>query len=108
LVCPWNRFASDAKLADFAIRNNLETPHLLDLFGWTEEQFLKNLEGSPMRRMGFERWQRNIAIALGNAPNSKEITMALTEKVTTASEMVKEHIAWALQRQNSSIQPKAT
>ncbi len=108
LVCPWNRFASDAELADFAIRNNLEAPHLLDLFAWTEKQFLKKLEGSPMRRMGFERWQRNIAIALGNAPASQEIRTALSGKYQVSSEMVKEHIDWALQRQKPSIQPKAT
>ena len=98
LVCPWNRFASDAEQADFAIRNNLDSAQLLTLFAWTEVEFLKNMEGSPIRRIGFERWQRNITIALGNAPPSPIIIDALEEKYTSSSEIVQEHINWALQR----------
>jgi epoxyqueuosine reductase len=98
LVCPWNSFATDAQQADFAIRNNLDSAKLLTLFAWTEIEFLKKLEGSPIRRIGFERWQRNIAIALGNAPSSSMIIEALEEKMELSTEIVKEHIAWALQR----------
>lgn len=98
LVCPWNRFAVDTRETDFAIRNNLDSAGLLTLFGWTEVEFLKNLEGSPIRRIGFQRWQRNIAIALGNAPASPQIIAALKEKYESATELVREHINWALQR----------
>ncbi len=98
LVCPWNRFATDAEQADFAIRNNLDSAQLLTLFAWTETEFLKKLEGSPIRRIGFERWQRNISIALGNAPPSPMIIKALEEKHTSSSQVVQEHINWALQR----------
>jgi len=98
LICPWNRFARDADQADFAIRNNLDSAQLLTLFAWTETEFLKKMEGSPIRRIGFERWQRNIAIALGNAPTSPIIIDALEEKYLSSSDIVKEHIRWALQR----------
>jgi len=98
LVCPWNRFSQDATLPDFAIRNQLDAPNLLSLFAWSETEFLKKMEGSPIRRMGYERWQRNIAIALGNAPDSPEIKKALIDKRATSSVMVQEHIDWALNR----------
>jgi len=98
LICPWNRFAVDTNELDFSTRNNLDSASLLTLFAWSEEAFLKNLEGSPIRRIGFERWQRNIAIALGNAPSSEKIIDALTSKYEVSSEMVREHISWALQR----------
>ncbi len=98
LICPWNRFATDAEQADFAIRDNLDSAQLLTLFAWTETEFLKKMEGSPIRRIGFERWQRNISIALGNAPSSPMIISALKEKYQLSSDIVKEHIDWALQR----------
>jgi len=98
LVCPWNRFAKDADQDDFSIRNKLDSAGLLTLFNWTEVEFLKNMEGSPIRRIGFERWQRNIAIALGNAPKSPIITNTLQEKYQHSSEVVREHINWALKR----------
>lgn len=98
LTCPWNRFATDAEQADFAIRNNLDSASLLRLFAWTETEFLKKMEGSPIRRIGFERWQRNIAIALGNAPSSPMAIQALEEKTASSTQIVKEHIDWALQR----------
>jgi len=96
LVCPWNRFAQTAKQADFAIRNQLDSASLLRLFAWTEEEFLKKMEGSPIRRIGYERWQRNIAIALGNAPSSPIIEQALNEKYPSSTLLVREHINWAL------------
>ncbi|WP_299870733.1 tRNA epoxyqueuosine(34) reductase QueG [uncultured Cocleimonas sp.] len=98
LICPWNRFAVDTKESDFSTRNNLDSASLLSLFAWSEEVFLKNLEGSAIRRIGYERWQRNIAIALGNAPSSKKIITALNAKYEVSSEMVREHISWSLQR----------
>ncbi len=102
LVCPWNRFAQTADMADFAIRKQLDTAPLLRLFKWSEEQFLKNMEGSPIRRIGFERWQRNIAVALGNAPVNPIIKQALNQKYHSSSELVREHIDWAVKRQNKS------
>ena len=98
LICPWNRFACDANQADFSIRNNLDSAELLTLFAWSETEFLKNMEGSPIRRIGFERWQRNIATALGNAPASPIIIEALEAKYDSSSKVVQEHIDWALQR----------
>ena len=98
LVCPWNRFAVDTPESDFEIRNNLDTVSLLSLFAWTENEFLQNLEGTAIRRIGYQRWQRNIAIALGNAPPSSDIITALEEKYESASELVQEHISWSLQR----------
>ncbi len=103
LVCPWNRFAVKTEEADFEIRNNLDATSLLKLFAWTENEFLQKLEGSAIRRIGFERWQRNIAIALGNAPSSFALIEALTEKYKTASDMVREHISWALAQHNVKI-----
>ncbi len=102
LICPWNRFAVSTDETDFEIRNNLDAVSLLSLFAWTEEEFLKKLEGTAIRRIGIERWQRNIAIALGNAPSSSHIIRALTEKYETSSEMVREHIAWALKQQKAN------
>ena len=100
LICPWNRFAKDAAQIDFSIRDNLDTATLLSLFEWSEEKFLKKMEGSPIRRIGYERWQRNIATALGNAPSSQIIKEVLNKKRHTSTELVREHIDWALQRQN--------
>jgi len=103
LVCPWNRFAVATEEADFTIRNNLDTSHLLTLFAWKEDEFLSRMQGSAIRRIGFQRWQRNIAIALGNAPTSKNITHALREKYQISTEMVREHIAWALKEHGITI-----
>lgn len=96
LICPWNRFSQQSELEDFAIRENLNTARLLDLFTWTEQEFLGRLEGSAIRRIGWDRWQRNIAIALGNAPNSNIIVTALKQQLLYSSGWVKEHIIWAL------------
>lgn len=97
-VCPWNRFAQTSMEQDFLPRQGLDRATLLELFAWTEEEFLRKTEGSAIRRIGYDRWSRNIAVALGNAPSSPEIVRALKEK-ETGSELVKEHIEWALQRQ---------
>jgi epoxyqueuosine reductase len=99
LICPWNRFANVSKQADFAIRNKLDHTHLLELFAWTEKEFLLKLQGSPLRRMGYERWLRNIAVALGNSPSNSLIINALGRKKEICNEIVKEHIDWALEQQ---------
>jgi len=99
LVCPWNRFASASGEPDFKPRHGLDSIELLELFSWTEQQFLDNTAGSAIRRIGYQCWQRNIAVALGNAPYNPQIIAALQEKLTSSSEMVQEHINWSLQRQ---------
>jgi epoxyqueuosine reductase len=99
LVCPWNRFARQTECPDFAPRHQLDDIDLLSLFDWSETEFLSATEGSAIRRIGHQCWQRNIAIALGNAPYNEAICDALNAKLKHASELVKEHILWALQQQ---------
>jgi epoxyqueuosine reductase len=98
LVCPWNNFAQTAALPDFEVRDGLDGARLADLFRWSEEQFLSRTEGSAIRRIGHERWLRNIAVALGNAPGSQEVLAALEEKRDHPSGLVREHVAWAISR----------
>jgi epoxyqueuosine reductase len=98
LVCPWNRFAQPTPEPDFAPRHGLDAPELIELFSWTEEEFLKYTEGSAIRRIGYECWLRNIAVALGNAPKSETIIAALNVRSDHPSELVREHVAWALAR----------
>lgn len=98
LVCPWNKFAEVSSEADFQPRNDLDSASLLSLFAWDEDTFLRRTEGSPIRRIGYDCWQRNIAVALGNAPQSAEIQSALTQRRAEASPMVQEHIDWALKQ----------
>ncbi len=98
LVCPWNKYAKLALERDFAVRNGLDDASLVDLFAWTEEEFNRRFEGSPIRRIGHERWLRNIAVALGNAPTSGEVVAALQRRREHPSEMVRAHVAWALER----------
>ncbi len=100
LICPWNRFAQPSAEQDYSPRNDLDAPQLLSLFAWDEDTFLKRTEGSPLRRMGHQRWLRNIAVALGNAPADETVVMALEEKMKTASELLQEHLHWALLMQN--------
>lgn len=95
LVCPWNRFAVSGDPA-FAPRHGLDQASLLALYAWTEAEFLNRLEGSPIRRIGYERWLRNITVALGNTRPTPAIIDALTHKKTHASALVKTHIEWAL------------
>jgi len=99
LICPWNKFAVASNEDDFRPRKDLHSPQLLELFTWSEESFLKRTEGSPIRRIGHERWLRNIAVALGNAPYSEQIVTALEQKREVVTELVQEHIDWALQQQ---------
>lgn len=97
LICPWNRFARLSTEVDFNPRHNLDAQHLIELFNWSEVAFLNKTEGSAIRRIGYEQWLRNIAIALGNAPASEPIKHALTSKLSYPSELVKEHVLWSLQ-----------
>ncbi|WP_031432804.1 tRNA epoxyqueuosine(34) reductase QueG [Methylomarinum vadi] len=99
LICPWNRFARLSKEKDFNPRHNLDKIQLLELFDWNEEEFLRKTEGSAIRRIGHERWLRNIAVALGNS-NSRDVTItqALSRRLHHPSELVREHAQWALAR----------
>lgn len=102
MVCPWNKFAQPTREPDFAVRHGLDRASLVDLFAWDEPTFLRRTEGSPIRRIGHERWLRNIAVALGNAPASPAIIDALRARSNDPSPLVREHVAWALSRHNSS------
>ncbi len=97
-VCPWNRFARVSAEPDFAPRHGLDAPQLIALFAWSEAEFLKKTEGSAIRRIGYECWLRNIAVALGNAPKSDAIVGALQARADHASALVREHVQWALTR----------
>ncbi len=96
LVCPWNRCAPASDVADFAPRHGLDRARLVDLFAWSEAEFLRNTEGSPLRRLGHARWLRNLAVALGNAPPSAQARHWLQIRCRHDCEWVREHSAWAL------------
>jgi epoxyqueuosine reductase len=98
LVCPWNKFARTAAHPDFKVRNALDATQLAVLFGWSESEFEERMRGTAIYRIGYERWSRNIAVALGNAPNSPEVLAALHRRQDDASELVREHVEWALER----------
>lgn len=98
LFCPWNRYAANSSEADFEPRGTLAGASLIELFAWTEAEFLSNTEGSAIRRISYEQWQRNLAVALGNGPASDAAIVALSERRASSSEMVTEHIDWALAR----------
>ena len=96
LYCPWNKFARQTSESDFAPRHGLDDARLVDLFAWDEATFLSRTEGSAIRRIGFERWLRNVAVALGNAATTPEVITALKNRQNDRSELVAEHVAWAL------------
>ena len=98
LVCPWNKFAHAASHPDFKVRHGLDAARLTDLFAWTEAQFDERMQGSAIYRIGYEKWLRNIAVALGNAPGSDDVVEALERRREGASALVREHIEWALER----------
>jgi epoxyqueuosine reductase len=101
LVCPWNKYAQISSEPDFAPRHGLDTARLVDLFGWSEAQWSAKTEGMALRRAGYEGWLRNVAVALGNAPPSNEVRAALAARASHASELVREHVAWALEQQRT-------
>ncbi len=98
LACPWNKFARRSDEPDFRVRNDLDRATLPQLFAWTEGEFLQRTEGSAIRRSGYRRWLRNIAVALGNAPSTEETLAALESRRDCEDPVVREHVAWALAR----------
>ncbi|MEO1202361.1 MAG: tRNA epoxyqueuosine(34) reductase QueG, partial [Pseudomonadota bacterium] len=98
LFCPWNKFAERSRELDFASRHGLADASLVALFAWTEDEFLDRTEGSAIRRIGYERWLRNIAVALGNAATSGAVVTALEARRSDPSALVREHVEWALER----------
>ena len=104
LVCPWNRYAPPTATADFyRVRNGLDDADLVSLFAWTEDEFNTKMEGSAIRRIGYERWLRNLAVGLGNAAGDPAIVTALRARVNDPSPLVREHVAWAISRQESAV-----
>jgi len=97
-VCPWNSFAQPSAEPEFAPRHGLERSTLVALFAWSQGQFDERMAGSPIRRIGYERWLRNLAVGLGNAPTTPEVVAALRARADHPSALVREHVAWALSR----------
>ena len=108
LVCPWNRYARPVANADFAPRNGLDDAELLELFAWDEAQFKRKLAGSAIRRIGHQCWQRNLAVALGNADYRADVVAALAAKRDHPSPLVREHVRWALLEQQRKRGTAAT
>ena len=102
LVCPWNKFARPTAEKDFRVRHGLDRAQLISLFSWNEAEFLAKTRGSAIRRIGFERWLRNLAVALGNAPSAPTVTAALRRREHDESPLVREHVRWAL-TQHASV-----
>ena len=102
LVCPWNRHAQVTPEPDFHVRNGLDSAELVDLFAWTEGQFGERMAGSAILRIGYERWLRNLAVGLGNAPTQGRVVAALRSRAKDPSALVREHVAWALARHGAS------
>src|SRR5690606_37487771 len=98
LCCPWNKFAKATGEGDFRPRHGLADVETVALFAWDENTFLANTEGSAIRWIGYERWLRNLAVALGNAPHSEAVVSALLNHRAHPSPLVQEHVAWALQQ----------
>ncbi len=98
LVCPWNRYARDAAHPDFKVRHGLDAPRLVDLFAWSEQEFQVRMRGSAIHRLGYLRWLRNIAVALGNAATSAAVIAALETRRNDPSALVREHTLWGLAR----------
>ena len=103
LVCPWNRFAKLSPEPDFKARHRLDHVTLLELIQWDRQRFEKDLAGSPIRRIGHERWRRNVAVALGNASYNPEILPVLSDIKSKSSDLVKEHIDWAISQQQAQL-----
>jgi epoxyqueuosine reductase len=104
LVCPWNRYAQVSSEPDFQVRNGLDRAALIDLFAWTEREFQARLAGSAIHRIGYERWLRNLAVGLGNAPSGERVIAALRARADHPSALVREHVLWALERHGVAFQ----
>ena len=100
IICPWNKYAKLAREKDFHVRNNLDQISLIDCFELNEEQFKSLFQGSAIYRIGHEQWLRNVAVALGNAPKSECVRNVLKSRLESASELLKEHILWAIEQHN--------
>jgi epoxyqueuosine reductase len=105
LACPWNRYARPTREGDFAPRHGLDAAELTALFAWSEAEWLARTEGSALRRAGYTGWLRNLAVALGNAPASAAVAAALAARADDPSELVREHVAWAIARQRERSAP---
>ena len=103
LACPWTRFAQTTAEEDFAVRHGLDDATLVELFSWSEEDFEKKLAGSAIHRIGYERWLRNLAVGLGNAPTSPAVVAALKARADHPSALVQEHVTWALTRHDQFL-----
>ena len=102
LVCPWNKFAEVTQTPDFNVRNGLDNISLVECFGWSEAEFKQKMAGSAIYRIGYTQWLRNIAVGLGNAPSTPEVINALKARQNDASELVREHVVWALQQHQNN------
>jgi len=98
LVCPWNKYAQTSAESDFAVRHGLDSASLVELFEWSEATFHERLAGSAIHRIGYERWSRNLAVGLGNAPTTPAVVAALRARADDPSALVREHVGWALTR----------
>jgi epoxyqueuosine reductase len=103
LVCPWNKFARPTAEKDFEPRHGLDRAQLIELFAWSEAEFLERTRGSAIRRIGYERWLRNIAVALGNAPTSPMLLESLRSRASDPSALVREHVQWALEQHGAQL-----
>jgi epoxyqueuosine reductase len=103
MVCPWNKFAQPTQEPDFVPRHGLDATRLIKLFDWSEQDFLMNTEGTAIRRIGYESWLRNIAVALGNASTDINTIAALKARLDHPSELVREHVRWALTQHPSAL-----
>lgn len=101
VTCPWNKFARISVEAEFAPRHGLDNAKLVELFHWTERDFVERMAGSPIYRIGYERWSRNLAVALGNAPREIAVRQVLEARLGAASPLLAEHIQWALQQHDA-------
>ena len=107
LVCPWNRYAEVTQEKDFFAKAFLQGATLVNLFTLSESEFLAKTEGSPIRRIGYESWLRNLSIAMGNAKHSAQMLDCLeTALANTESEVLKEHFAWAIAQQHEKATTK--
>ena len=98
LTCPWNKFAETTQEPDFYVRHGLDHVSLVECFSWTEDEFKQKMAGSAIYRIGYEQWLRNIAVGLGNAPRTHQVIAGLKSREYDSSELVKEHVTWALQQ----------
>lgn len=103
ITCPWNRFAQISAVDDFAVRHGLDDISLVELFSWDEARFKERMAGSAIYRIGYKQWLRNIAVGLGNAPSTTAVINALESRRADDSELVREHVAWALSQHAESV-----